>query len=87
MQEKLTLILCTAGVVALVYLIAIGTCPGKGIIKLAERICAGAALCWLMNLVLSPIGIQIAQSPLAALSAGLLGIPGAAFASLLAGWP
>ena len=87
MTDRLQLIVCTAIFVGTVSWIAMHTEPGKGIIKLMERIMAGAVVCWLLGVLLAPLGIEVAQSPLAAVSAGFWGIPGAALASLLACWP
>ena len=87
MTDKLWLIAGSGGLIAAVYLFAIQTEPGKGLMRLIERVCLGAALCWLCHTLLKPLGVQIAQSPLAALSAGYLGLPGVALVSVLANWP
>ena len=61
--------------------------PNKGFMRIIEGICSGAVLCWLCGLMGRLLGINIAQSPLAALSAGFLGLPGVALSTVLALWP
>jgi len=87
MTDKLYLITCMGTLTAALTFFAVRTTPGKGVMRLIERVCAGAALCWLCHTLLRPFGFEAAQSPLAALSAGYLGLPGVALASVLAHWP
>ena len=87
MADKLWLIGGTGSFIWMIYALSIRTEPGHGIMRLIERVCAGAAICWLCHALLQPFGLKAAQSPLAALSAGYLGLPGAALASVLAYWP
>ena len=87
MTDKLYLITSMGTLTATLYFLAMRTTPGRGMMRLIERLCAGAALCWLCHALLGPLGFKAAQSPLAALSAGYLGLPGVALASVLAYWP
>lgn len=87
MTDKLYLIASMGSVTTAVYFLAMRTTPGKGIMRVIEKICSGAALCWLCHVLLEPYGFQVVQSPLAALSAGYLGLPGVALAAVLAHWP
>lgn len=87
MADKLYLIASMGSLTATLYFLAVRTTPGKGLMRIIERVCMGAALCWLCHAVLTPFGFEVAQSPLAALSAGYLGIPGVALATVLAHWP
>ena len=87
MIDKLTLIAGFGGMMGAVYWLAMRAAPGRGWLRLMERLCAGIILCYLCHLMLKPLGFTAAQSPLAALSAGYLGLPGVALASVLAYWP
>ena len=87
MMDKLYLIASMGSLTTAIYFLAMRTTPGKGLMRVIERVCAGATLCWLCHLLLEPLGFQVAQSPLAALSAGYLGFPGVALAAVLAHWP
>ena len=87
MADKLYLIASMGSVTTAVYFLAMRTTPGKGLMRVIERVCSGAALCWLCHVLLKPYGFQVVQSPLAALSAGYLRLPGVALAAVLAHWP
>jgi len=87
MTEKLAIIAAIGGLMAVVYGMCMHSTPRKGWLYVVETLCAGAVLCCLCQAALRPFGIRIAQSPLAALSAGSLGFPGIALASVLAFWP
>lgn len=87
MLLRIWVILLFALFLALVYCLCMHATPGKGLMHVLERVCVGMILCYLCQLVLRPFGIQVAQSPLAALSAGYLGLPGAALSAFLAGIP
>lgn len=87
MLLRIWVILLFAVFLGLVYCWCMNATPGKGLMHVLERVCAGMILCYLCQLVLRTFGIQIAQSPLAALSAGYLGLPGAALGAFLAGMP
>ena len=87
MTDKLYLITSIGSLTAAITFLAVRATPGKGLMRLIERVCAGAALCWLCHTLFRPLGFETAQSPLAALSAGWLGLPGVALASVLAHWP
>ena len=75
------------GCVALVYGISMRATPRRGLLRVAERICLGMILCYLCHVALSPFGLHIAQGPLSALSAGYLGLPGVALATVFSMWP
>ncbi len=87
MFPRLALILSLGGITGAIYALAMCATPNKGIMRVIERVCGGVVLCWLCQTVLSPFGVQVAQSPLAAVSAGYWGLPGIALASVLAYWP
>ena len=87
MMDKLTLIAGFGGMMGVVHWLAMRAAPGKGWLRLMERLCAGIILCYLCSLMLKPLGFTVAQSPLAALSAGYWGIPGAALCTFLTLWP
>ena len=87
MTEKLIIIAAFGGFVWIVYGMCMRSTPRKGVMRVIETLCLGIILCYLCQAALNPLGIKIAQSPLAALSAGFLGLPGVAFSSVLAVWP
>ena len=87
MQQRFLIILGFGLFLGVLYLLCMRSTPGKGLCRAAEKLCIGIILCYLCQMVLRPFGIQIAQSPLAALSAGYLGLPGVALCSILASMP
>ena len=87
MMEKLQVIAFFAIIAGGMYLLSLLAHPGKGWLHAAETICTGAILCRICGVIGQALGIQIAQSPLAALSAGLLGLPGVALCTVLSRWP
>ena len=87
MMDKLWLIACFGGITGVVYLFTMKSQPHKGWLKLAERVAAGATLCWICQTFFRFFGVQTANSPLAAVAAGCLGIPGAALVTALSLWP
>ena len=87
MADKWMMIAGTCGVIGAVWVLAMRAVPGKGWLGIAEKLCAGIILCFLMSLVLRPMGLEMKNSPLAAMAAGWLGLPGAALAAFLAYWP
>ena len=84
MMDKLWLIASFGGMTGLMYFLSMISVPRRGWMRVVERICGGIILCWLCSALLSPFGIRVAQSPLAAMSAGYLGLPGVALSSFLA---
>ena len=86
-MDKLILIASFAGVMGGVYALCMRATPRKGWLRVTEKICLGIILCYLCHTALRPLGIQIVQSPLAALSAGYWGFPGVLLSSALAVWP
>ena len=87
MMDKLLLIASFSGMMAVVYALCMRATPRKGWLHAVETLCMGVILCYLCQAALQPFGVRIAQSPLAALSAGCFGFPGVAFSSVLAAWP
>lgn len=87
MLLRVWIILLFGAFLGLVYCWCMHATPQRGLMRVLERICVGVILCYLCQLVLKPFGIQIAQSPLAALSAGYLGLPGVALGAFVAGMP
>lgn len=87
MTDKLAVLAGFGGGMWLMYVLAMRSTPHRGWLRVAERLCAGAGVCLLCALALRPLGISIVQSPLAVLSAGYLGLPGAALAAFLTLWP
>ena len=87
MVDKLQVIAFFGAVAGGLYLLSLSSRPGKGWMRVTEKICAGAVICQLCGILGQSLGIQTAQSPLAALSAGFLGLPGAALCTALTLWP
>jgi len=87
MLDRLVMIAVFGGAVASVYGVSMLTTPRRGLMKVVERAAAGAALCFLCYLVLSPFGLKVAQNPFSALCAGYLGLPGVAFSTFVSLWP
>ena len=87
MTDRLIALAMVAVSLAASYFLCMRATPGKGWLRVAERVCAGVILCYLCGLALSPLGIAVPQNPLSALSAGYLGLPGVALAAILAGMP
>lgn len=58
------------------------TAPRRGLMRALECVCAGIILFYLASVALMPLGLRLPQSPLAAVSSGLLGLPGAALAAI-----
>ena len=87
MMDKLWLIGTLGGLTGVVYMLSMCSVPRRGWMRVVERLCCGIAICWLCQALFSPFGFSIPQSPLAALAAGYLGLPGAALASFLAYGP
>ena len=87
MTNKLIVIGTFAVIMAAIYMLCMCAVPRKGWLRLAERLCMGIILCYLCQLAAKPLGLAIAQSPLAALSAGCWGLPGVALSTFLAYWP
>lgn len=86
-MDKLTIITGFAALIAPVYWMAMHSTPHRGALKLLEKLCLGITLCYCCQWLLDPFGVPVAQGPVAALSAGYLGIPGAALSTFLAVWP
>jgi len=87
MADKLLIIGVFGSIMAAVYGLCMCSTPKKGWLRITETICTGIILCYLCQIAAKPFGLQIAQSPLAALSAGYWGIPGAALCTFLTLWP
>ena len=87
MADKLILIASFSSVMTILYTLCMRATPRKGWLRAMETLCVGIVLCYLCQAALQPFGIRIAQSPLAALSAGFWGLPGVALSSALAVWP
>lgn len=87
MLLRIWVILLFGALMAVVCFWCMHATPQRGLLRMLERLCIGLILCYLCQLVLRPFDIQIAQSPLAALSAGYLGLPGVALGAFLAGMP
>lgn len=87
MNTKLLIIGAFGALLAMVYVLCMRSVPGKGWMLIMEKLCMGIILCYLCQLAVRPWGLSIAQSPLAALSAGYWGIPGMALSTFLAHWP
>lgn len=87
MQQRFLIILGFGLLLGVLYLLCMRATPGRGLCRMVEKLCIGIVLCYLCQVVLRPFGVRIAQSPLAALSAGYLGLPGVALCSILASMP
>lgn len=87
MLLRIWVILLFGALMAAVCFWCMHSTPQRGLLRILERLCIGLILCYLCQLLLRPFGIRIAQSPLAALSAGYLGLPGVALGAFLAGMP
>ena len=87
MTDRLWLILGFACGMLALYLACMRSTPRRGMTRVMERVCAGVVLFYLCSAALKLCGVSLAQSPLAAVSAGYLGLPGAALAALAQLWP
>lgn len=87
MTDKLTIIAGFAALITPVYWLAMRSTPHHGMLRLLEKLCLGIILCYCCQAVLRPFGVTVPQGPLAALSAGYLGVPGAALSTFLTLWP
>jgi len=87
MMDRLILIATFAVTVAAVWSVSMLSTPRKGLTKVLERTAIGTFLCWICYLALSPLGITIPQTPVSALLAGYLGLPGVAFSTFVSMWP
>lgn len=77
MGEKLTIIAFVAIPSICVYLLSMRLTPHRGVLRVCEKLFVGFAAIYVLNLVLSPFQLTLAQNPLTSLAAGYLGIPGA----------
>jgi len=87
MLDKLTIIAGFAALVSPIYLMAMRSTPHRGVLKLLEKLCLGIILCYCCQMLLQPFGVPVAQGPIASLSAGYLGLPGAALSTFFTLWP
>jgi len=87
MMDRLGLIGIFTAAVAVVWSVSMLSTPHKGLTKVLERTAAGAIICFFCYLFLSPLGITIPQTPVSALLAGYLGLPGVAFSTFVSMWP
>ena len=83
MTDRLLALAMVAAALGASYPLCMRATPGRGLLRIAERMCAGIILCYLCWLGLSPLGIRFPQGPLPALSAGFLGLPGIVMLVLL----
>lgn len=82
LTDKLRLIVFLGAVLASAVALSLCSTPGRGYMRVVEKTAAGAALCFAFSLLFKPLGIEIAQSPLSALAAGLWGLPGLAISAM-----
>ncbi len=87
MLQRVEIIFGFALLLGALYLGCMRATPRRGFMRVLERACAGIILCFLCHWLLRPLGITLVQSPLAALSAGYLGLPGVALCAILSGMP
>ena len=87
MMDRLMLIGFFALAVGGVWINSAHSTPHRGYTKVLEKTAAGAILCFVCFALLAPLGVRIPLSPLSALLAGYLGLPGAAFSAFVAIWP
>ena len=85
--DKLQVIAFFSATVMAACLLALCSTPGRGYMRVLERTAAGAGLCAVCSLLCRPLGVEIAQSPLSALTAGFFGLPGVALSTFLSLWP
>ncbi|MDD3409716.1 MAG: pro-sigmaK processing inhibitor BofA family protein [Eubacteriales bacterium] len=78
MQIKLAVIALFAVTGGLLYLLAMRSTPGHGWLECCEKLFIGLAAVYLINRLLAPFSLQIAQNPISSLAAGYLGLPGVA---------
>lgn len=83
MATKLLLIAFVALPCACLYWVGMRSTPGKGLLKLSEKLFVGIAVVYLLNGILSPFQMPLAQNPLTSLAAGYLGLPGVVLAFLV----
>lgn len=87
MTDRLLALAMVAAALGASYPLCMRATPGRGLLRIAERMCAGIILCYLCWLGLSPLGIRFPQGPLPALSAGFLGLPGLALSAFVSWLP
>ena len=87
MLDRLYLIVLFTAAVSVVYSAAMVTIPNRGFMKLMERVAAGCCLYGLCTAFFHVFGLQTLQTPLAALCASLLGLPGIALATFISLFP
>ncbi len=82
MLQKLMIILGFAAVLSAVYFCCMRSTPRRGVMRVIERVFMGIILCYLCGVLLTPLGVEVGQGPLPAVSAGYLGLPGVALTVL-----
>ena len=82
-MDALPVIGVFAGLGLGLYFIMMRLTPHRGVLRVCERLFIGIAALYLINLALSPFGVQIAQNPLTALATGRFGLAGAAVSAFL----
>ena len=87
MTDRLLALAMVAAALGASYPLCMRATPGRGLLRIAERMCAGIILCYLCWLGLSPLGIRFPQGPLSALSAGFFGLPGLALSAFVSWLP
>ena len=87
MTDRLLALAMVVAALGASYPLCMRATPGRGLLRITERMCAGIILCYLCWLGLSPLGIRFPQGPLSALSAGFLGLPGLALSAFVSWLP
>ncbi len=80
MLTRLQIIVFFGLIIGTVGIWCIRSTPRKGILRILECLCAGIVLFYIISAAFIPFGIALPQSPFAAASAGVMGVPGAALA-------
>lgn len=87
MLQMLMIILGFGVLIGVIWFLAMRSTPRKGMMRVIEHICMGIILCYLCSAFLAPFGIELANGPVSAMSAGYLGLPGVALAAIAQLWP
>jgi inhibitor of the pro-sigma K processing machinery len=64
------------GIVVLLLLLRVLARPVEILLRIAAYSVVGGLAIWVINLVGSPFGLHLALNPVAAIVAGMLGLPG-----------
>ena len=87
MTDRLLAVAMVATALGVSYPLCMRASPRRGVMRVVERMCAGIILCYLCWLGLAPLGLHFPQGPLAAVSAGYLGLSGLALAAFVSWLP